>query len=43
MLENLELTKLFTLPGGIENADIYVKAFDVFVLPSRKKVSLTSF
>lgn len=37
MLENLELTKLFTLPGGIENADIYVKAFDVFVLPSRKE------
>jgi len=37
MLENLKLTALFTLPGGIENADTYVKAFDVFVLPSRKE------
>lgn len=36
-IQNLGLTSIFILPGLVPEASRYLKAFDVFVLPSRKE------
>ncbi len=36
-IEDLRLTKIFKFTGNIPNASEYLKAFDIFVLPSRKE------
>lgn len=37
LIEKYQLHKNFILPGVIKDAQIYLKAFDVFVLPSKKE------
>ncbi|MCR4322510.1 MAG: glycosyltransferase family 4 protein [Candidatus Azambacteria bacterium] len=37
LIEKYQLTERFTLTGALQDANIYLKAFDIFVLPSRKE------
>ena len=37
LIEKYQLTKNFILPGVIKDANIYLKAFDIFALPSKKE------
>lgn len=37
LIEKYQLKDRFTLTGALQNAHIYLKAFDIFVLPSRKE------
>lgn len=37
LVEKYQLTKQFMLPGVIQDANTYLKAFDLFVLPSKKE------
>ncbi|MEK7488052.1 MAG: glycosyltransferase family 4 protein [Patescibacteria group bacterium] len=37
LIEKYQLKDRFTLTGALQNANIYLKAFDIFVLPSRKE------
>lgn len=37
LIEKYQLTKNFILPGVIKDANTYLKAFDIFVLPSKKE------
>lgn len=37
LINNLNLGPQFVLPGNVEKASTYLKAFDLFVLPSRKE------
>ncbi|MBI5913461.1 glycosyltransferase family 4 protein [Candidatus Azambacteria bacterium] len=37
LIEKYQLKDRFTLTGALQDANIYLKAFDIFVLPSRKE------
>lgn len=37
LIEKYQLTQNFILPGVIKDANTYLKAFDIFVLPSKKE------
>ncbi len=36
-IKNLKLEGIVLTPGSIDNASVYLKAFDIFILPSRKE------